>query len=853
MYQPAPDRQQTRLGIMPGILITRPLIGAVTITDYDAAGRPGRIVDMNQRATELSYDGKGRLTALFTPADNGLTSNTYNLAGQLETTIDPDDVQRFFDYDPASGRLFTIRNAAGDYIAHNYDSQGNLIETTTYDAGGNRGARQRWNYQHPDLPGRLWKKINGNDSFVAYGYDAAGNVASMTDAEGHPTIYQYDALHRLTQSTQPGSTITSYTYDSQGNPRSMTDPESKTTFFTYDDMGRLVTNDAPDTGLTSYVYDEAGNLVYKTDANDITVEYTYDLLNRLQEIRYPNAAQNVSFSYDQGADGMGRRTGMVDQSGSTIFNYDSRGRLTGKTSVVNNASFTISRAFTPGNRLRQMILPTGRSLDFALDTLGRISTVSMSRNNLVTTLLADLAYRPFGGPSGLRNSAGGVVDNEYGECGCGVTVANPGTFLEQVYTYDNNKNLKSIAATNTPWYNQTFAYDALNRLTAASGAYGSFGYTYDKTGNRQTETKNGQQDTYSYEPGTSGLAAISGQTPVAFTSYADGAIASKGDQTFLYDQESRLIKVLKNGATVADYLYNALNQRVSKKVAATTTLFLYDFDGNLIAEAGDNGAITAEYLYMGTNRLAMVDTASGKMYTYLNDRLGTPRLMTDATNTVIWEATYKPFGEATVNPKSSVVSNFRFVGQYYDAETGLHYNWNRYYDPETGRYITPDPIGLAGGMNLFVYVQGNPVNSIDPMGLAEYYGNWGGPNWTGRYKKSWEQLTPEQQARALTDRLRKPQDKQDECYMRHDICYGNSRTKCANDPCPSECEKNSFNKCDDELSSCLIGCGIMPIVADEIRRDIAIPTFVIQPAYRNRGFSGNSLENQSYYQFRINF
>jgi RHS repeat-associated protein len=127
----------------------------------------------------------------------------------------------------------------------------------------------------------------------------------------------------------------------------------------------------------------------------------------------------------------------------------------------------------------------------------------------------------------------------------------------------------------------------------------------------------------------------------------------------------------------------------------------------------------------------MVDVLTGNMYYYGNDQLGTPQIMTDSTNTVVWEADYKPFGEAEVNPNSSVVNNFRFPGQYYDQETGLHYNYHRYYDPSTGRYLTPDPIGQDGGVNLFTYVENNPINDYDPLGLAGIALDLGGAYATG--------------------------------------------------------------------------------------------------------------------------
>lgn len=101
----------------------------------------------------------------------------------------------------------------------------------------------------------------------------------------------------------------------------------------------------------------------------------------------------------------------------------------------------------------------------------------------------------------------------------------------------------------------------------------------------------------------------------------------------------------------------------------------------------------------------------------MNDRLGTPQLMTDDTGTIVWEASYRPFGEASVNPKSEIVNNFRLPGQYYDEQTGLHYNYHRYYEARVGRYLEPDPIGLIGGTNLFAYVANDPVNHSDPSGL----------------------------------------------------------------------------------------------------------------------------------------
>jgi len=146
-----------------------------------------------------------------------------------------------------------------------------------------------------------------------------------------------------------------------------------------------------------------------------------------------------------------------------------------------------------------------------------------------------------------------------------------------------------------------------------------------------------------------------------------------------------------------------------------TKIFHYDLRGHLIAETNQTGQMLAEYVYLGDQLLAVIKPGES-VYYFHNDHLGTPQVLTNDSQAISWKAVYTPFGDAV--PSIATIENpFRFPGQYYDSETGLHYNYFRYYNPQTGRYITPDPIGLEGGINLFAYVGGNPVNWVDPLGL----------------------------------------------------------------------------------------------------------------------------------------
>ncbi|PHR26009.1 MAG: hypothetical protein COA36_13230 [Desulfotalea sp.] len=165
----------------------------------------------------------------------------------------------------------------------------------------------------------------------------------------------------------------------------------------------------------------------------------------------------------------------------------------------------------------------------------------------------------------------------------------------------------------------------------------------------------------------------------------------------------------------------------------------------------------------------------------------------DSSGTVVWQAVYLHYGKALVTV-ATITSNLRFSGQYFDVETGLYYNWNRYYDPRIGRYISADPIGLSGGMNLYGCVGGDPVNAVDPMGLSYYYGNWCGSNWSGGYEKSWDELLDAEKRNAIP-----PQDALDSCCQDHDRCHADCRDKY---PCNNDERKNCYKRCDRELDDC---------------------------------------------------
>jgi len=180
---------------------------------------------------------------------------------------------------------------------------------------------------------------------------------------------------------------------------------------------------------------------------------------------------------------------------------------------------------------------------------------------------------------------------------------------------------------------------------------------------------------------------------------------------------------------MASYAYDGRNRRISKAAGGQVIHYHYDLDSRLIEETLSDGTPIRDYFWLEGQPLAVREHQHNPgIYYYINDRLGTPIQLIAPSGTVVWQAAYQAYGEAQVQV-ATISNNLRFPGQYFDAETGLHYNWNSYYDPVAGRYISPDPIGLDGGLNLYAYVGGNPVNWSDPKGLETGITVWQPVGW----------------------------------------------------------------------------------------------------------------------------
>jgi RHS repeat-associated protein len=277
------------------------------------------------------------------------------------------------------------------------------------------------------------------------------------------------------------------------------------------------------------------------------------------------------------------------------------------------------------------------------------------------------------------------------------------------------------------WHPNSRLETRLTGATIGTPPASTLGYAYDLSGNRISLTANGSVTTAS---SSNRLSSLSGAQALAFAYDAAGNALQEGSLAYTYDNAGR-----RTGATAAGqawaYAYNALGQRVRKSGPAGTTLYAYDEAGRLLGEYDGAGQLLQETVWLDDlpvatlRRPAGTTTGPASAYYVHTDHLGTPRRITrPADNTLMWLWEGEPFGNSLPNENpqgaGTFAYNLRFPGQVFDAETGLHYNYFRDYDPGTGRYVQSDPIGLEGGINTYLYAKAAPTMYTDPDGLQAF-------------------------------------------------------------------------------------------------------------------------------------
>lgn len=727
---PRPGQVTSYLYTPTGYLsrVTNALGQQINVTSHNGLGQPLTVTDENGVATTLVYNARGWLTSstVVHASGNAVTQYQYDLAGNVTKITLPDGSFLDYVYDNA-GRLSSIVNL-GERIDLTLDALGRVTKRDVKAVGGAIARTQSRVY---DELGRLLRIVGANMATTQLGYDNNSNLTSTIDPLTRTTSYGYDGLNRLLTSTNALSGVRTTAYDARDNETSVSDERTITTSFVYSAFNEAIQEASPDAGTIVYVRDASGNVTQKTDPRGVVTNYTYDLLDRRLTVSYPSSPpDNVAFTYDQttgGNFGIGRLTRITDASGSTDIVYDHRGNVIREVRTIGGQAYTTEYSWSLADNLTQIIYPSGRVVTYTRDALGRITAVQ-TRPNMAGTpvdVATGIQYEPFGPLKQLTYGNGLVLTLVYDQDGRATarkTEQLSTKIQDLAYGYNLLDNVTSITDAIDAARNQSFGYDELQRLISASGNYGSLTYSYDAVHNRLTRAlAGGATETFTYGATNNRLQSVTGLPATRSFTYDTAGNVTLDDRgggntaTVTIGAESRMrtLAVAGSGVTTVNYTYNARGERVMRIESGTTTHFQFDLAGQLLAESSSTGAVTRDYIWLGTTPIGLI--SGGNLSFIHSDHLERPQKLSDAAKNVVWDGQFTPFGR-THAISAAVANPMRFPGQWADSAAALSYNYFRDCDPSLGRYWSSDSIGVRGGRNRFGYAEANPSNITDPTG-----------------------------------------------------------------------------------------------------------------------------------------
>jgi RHS repeat-associated protein len=709
------------------------------------------------------------------PPFQSVTTKSINSAAREITTIVFDGLAR-----PTQTQL-------------NSDPQGTVYTSTTYDPVGRVASVSNPYRSGSDPTTSAGTTMYSYDALnrktaVTYPDNSAlqtaycGKSTLATDPTGRWRRSITDALGRLVEVDEPnavGATVnsngcvgtgepiwlTSYSYDTLGNLTNVVQNGSHQRTFTYNSLSQLLTSANPEVGIITYTYDADGNVSTKRDARSITTTYGYDVLNREISRSYSNGDPTITTTYDQSAclgltacQNVGHRTSVTDAAGSEAWSYqvdttnhrsvhvDQRTTNSSPSNVTKTATYYLDLA---GN-VTQVVYPTGRVVNYTFDAANRPSTAADASNGI--TYAAAQATPPSGclsvgvcyTPQGSEYSA--AIDKTSTFTGVNVSEtynnrlqpleikasSSAGNAIDITYTFVDPSTLKnaghvySIVNNLNSSRTQSFMYDQVNRIitagtTATSGTYcWGYLYNYDAWGNLLYQQ--GWSPNYNgCSEATMGSVTADGNNHISGFSYdSSGNTQNDGTISYSYDAESQMKTA--NGVT---YAYDGDGRRVYK---SNGKLYWYGAGGDILAETDGSGNTLNEYVFFGGKRIAMLPAGGNPAY-YVEDMLGTSRVITQNNGTVCYDADFDPYGGE--HPYTNTCpQNYKFEGKERDTETGNDDYGARYYTSRFGRWLSADwssvpvPVPYANltnpqTLNLYSMVADDPESFADLDGHAD--------------------------------------------------------------------------------------------------------------------------------------
>jgi RHS repeat-associated protein len=708
---------------------------AITKLSYDSHGQPIVVTDANGVATQQRHDDFGRKIVEVNP-DRGITLYRYDVAGRPIAKIDETQTTTRYTYDHANRLIALGADKQPNLVQYRYLGM-RLVDAVSTIDGDPGHATERTQYQHNAFgqvtqETRWIAKVDALPQSVAQlGVRSAVTAPPLNTARPMPplrgltftTKTAYDDAGRLIKQILPDGHQLVYRYTAAGDGSSnemasvVTTRPGQLNAILFDDC--VIVADIEQT--------QAGGLTGYTAGNGIRQRIKLDASGRIEQLQA--VAQPAGLHGDWWRKVKSWFNIEQRENGSTIYaqtnRYDVVGRLVG----INRTHASISREQSARTA----------SEHYGYDGQDRL-TEMQAADGIITRIRYD---------KGGNRIAEQVTPNQAGNMRTAVTADQPAA-SERLYRYADRTN-RLVAITEgglSSARNAAMREVAAPKAAEQAAQLVQTAWLYHDTG-----------------------------VPLARFAFMQGSPDQNASNRIVYNSGKRPIAVYDPGnQLIASYYYNALGERIAKtayanrsvilKVAAAGTLqksgtgitsySLYR-DQRLAAETDDEGHITTHYVYLHGKPVAKIemtpntgvshtiwkaiatlggtikqneadaDDSKAAVYAIHTDHLGTPRAATDQHQRVVWQAQTTPFGQAKViyaaksasKPNEKFEMNLRLPGQVYDRETDLHYNYLRDYDPNLGRYTTPDPIGLEGGMNPYSYVANNPLTGIDPLGLYE--------------------------------------------------------------------------------------------------------------------------------------
>jgi len=745
-----------------------------TITQYghDNAGNLTTITDPMGRITTYGYDGDNRQTSVQAPnpvggGTGGPTSSVvYDALGDVVQSFDFKGAETDYTYDDL-GRVLTVTGPAPTVgaarpvttYAYNADSQ----ITSVIDAMGHET-----DFSYDDF-GELVSETLPSTAVLHWSFDADGNEVSYEDGLAHTTTYAFNDRNWKTSETDTLSGTTHYGYDSAGNLTSLQDPAGNTTAFAFDGLNREISETNQLGATRSFVYDLNGNLTQETDRDGRVRDFSYDHLNRQTAEQWMSGTMVLeTFSYAYNADG--QLTSASNPDSAYAYAYDGEGRVT---SVDNNGTpnvpdVVLTSQYDNNSNRTSLSATIAGAVDFqnvysydALDRLTQLYQQGQTGGNAVATKGANITYNLVGQLATIART------NFFG-------IGPAPDIATSTFSYDTANRLTEIANTTnggTAIDAYSWAYDLADRVTSMTTTTdGTATYSYDNTNQVTGVTyttnpgatqpanesysfdSNGNRTNTGYSTGTNNQLTSDGTFNYAYD--AEGNRTSRTrisndpandyKTTYTWDYRDRLTDVeFYNNSSVltkhVHYTYDVFDHLIGKQVDDTgggtyDRAEFYVYDGNHVAlQFGLGGALTERYINgpsaSGVDALLAEEdvsslTSPGAYDFPLTDNLGTVRDIVDSTGAVIDHEVYNSFGQLAYESAPAVHHLEGYTGAIYDPDTGMTNNWHRWYDPATGRWLSPDPIGFrAHDPNLYRYVGNSPTIVVDFTGLKVWRQN----------------------------------------------------------------------------------------------------------------------------------